>query len=184
MTAYLSTALIMSKTVNAAEETAVSASISTPVTPRVFTEASIRTKSVPRSKSTVILPRGSGWQRGMISGVRLAPIMPATRATGRASPLGRSASKIMAITSSRVRTVASARAVRVVTDFSVTSTMCAEPSARTWVSSWLGCEVEVIVSPGFCAVFFCRESLLSVSLNYSLSFDQGTMRGGVALSYR
>src|SRR5699024_8482558 len=71
---------------------------------------------------------------GIVSQVFFAAIIPATRATGRASPFGRSASIIISTTSLRVWTMAWAREVLDVVSFAVTSTICAEPSARTWLS--------------------------------------------------
>src|SRR5699024_4173020 len=70
----------------------------------------------------------------MVSQVFLAAMIPATRATGKASPFGRSASMIISTTSPRVWTIAWAREVLEVVPFVVTSTICAEPSARTWLS--------------------------------------------------
>src|SRR5690625_4754921 len=99
ITAWLSTALIMSKIVSAAVVTAVRASISTPVFDTVLTAPVMRTESAPSSKSTSMPVSGSGWHSGMRSLVRLAPITAAMRATGRASPLGRPASAIISMTS-------------------------------------------------------------------------------------
>src|SRR5439155_2183306 len=73
MTAALSTALIMSTTVRAATETAVSASISTPVRSVVLTVAAISTASSVTVRSTFTPETASGWHSGIRSGVRLAP---------------------------------------------------------------------------------------------------------------
>ncbi len=126
MTAWLSTALIMSKIVRAATDAAVSASISTPVFETVLTAAVIRTLVSSRVKSTST-PVRRGWQRGMRSLVRLAPMTAAMRATGRASPLGSPASVMRAMTSGRVVMSAVATARRFVTSLSPTSTMWAAP---------------------------------------------------------
>ena len=133
MLAALSTALTMSYSVRAATLAAVSASISTPVTPRVRTVACTTTLSRCGSRSTVTLLNGNGWHRGTSSGVRLAAMMPAIRATARASPLGRSPFASSSTTSGRVTSTAWAVASRDVTAFSLTSTMCAVPSSRTCV---------------------------------------------------
>src|SRR5699024_6221483 len=120
----------------AAVEAADSASISTPVTPVVFTSVSTRNTpaSVSASKSTVILPSGIGWHNGMVSQVFFAAIMPANRATGNASPFSSPASIINFTTSERVCTRDDTREDLDVVFFSVKSTICAEPSARTWLS--------------------------------------------------
>ncbi len=68
---------------------------------------------------------GSGCASGISSAVRLAPWMPARRATAKASPLGRLASRIRVWAESSTRQEASA--TRRVTAFSETSTMWALP---------------------------------------------------------
>ena len=67
---------------------AVSASISTPVGPVVFTVEII---SIPgilslRVKSKLILVRLIGWHKGISSEVLFAPCIPAIRATFKTSP--------------------------------------------------------------------------------------------------
>src|SRR5699024_11986920 len=66
--------------------------------------------------------------------VFFAAIMPATLATGNASPFGSPESIINCSSSGRVCPRACARQDLDVVFFSVTSTICAEPSARTWLS--------------------------------------------------
>ena len=114
----------------------MSASISTPVTPVVFTRARISItpgSSAARFRSTATPVSGSGWHRGTRSGVRLAAMMPAMRATARASPLGRVPSSIWSTTSALVVSRDEAIATLAVTALADTSTMWAEPSSRTWV---------------------------------------------------
>ena len=101
-----STALHMSYRVSAATPAAVSASISTPVAPFVSTVARIRTPSPTGSNSTLACVSASGWQSGMRSLVRLAAMMPATRATANTSPLGARPSTIIASVSGRMWTTA------------------------------------------------------------------------------
>ena len=83
-----STALHMSYTVRAATDTAVRASISTPVLAEVRAVAviSIRLWAWSSSKSTFTWFRGKGWQRGINSEVLLAPMMPASWAMVSTSP--------------------------------------------------------------------------------------------------
>ncbi len=120
--------------------------LSTPVTPRIFTRASIRTRSRCRAqRSTVILPRGSGWQENNFRGALAPAEIPTTRATGRASPLGEVSVKNHGNHVFRGCARSPRQGGSGGDRLSVASTMCAEPSA-SWVSSWLGCEVEVIVS--------------------------------------
>ena len=73
---------------SAATATAVSASISTPVRPVTRQVARITTQpcSGSGSSSTVTAVSGSGWQSGIRSAVRLAPMMPASCATPSTSP--------------------------------------------------------------------------------------------------
>src|SRR5829696_2092613 len=128
------TPLTMSYRVRAAVAAAVRASISTPVRPVVRTVAVICTapSSGTRSTSTPVI--GSGWQSGISSGVRLAPMIPATRATARASPFGRS----LAARSSRVAGASTTRqpavATRSVSGLAETSTIRAAPCSSRWLS--------------------------------------------------
>ena len=81
------------------------ASISTPVRSTVSTWASIATKSSPISKLTDTDPTSSGWHSGIMSDVRLAAWMPATRATDRTSPFFTSRLAIAAVVSGRMKTL-------------------------------------------------------------------------------
>ncbi|CKT70658.1 Uncharacterised protein [Mycobacterium tuberculosis] len=66
--------------------------------------------------------------------MRLAAIMPATRAVASASPLGSPPVEISATTCAEVRKMPAATAVRFVVAFSVISTMCAAPRS-SWCDS-------------------------------------------------
>ena len=111
----------------------------------MFSTACLRTPASAGWKSTVTLLSGSGWHSGISWGVALAAMMPATRLTASASPLGRSPATSSATTSGRVHSTACAVASRVVSSFPLTSTMCALPSARTWVS--LSCSLIEAILP-------------------------------------
>jgi hypothetical protein len=84
----LSIALAMSYTVSSAMVAPARASISTPVRPIVRTVASTRTPGMAGSvtRETATSVRGRGWHSGISSAVRLAAMMPATRATPSTSP--------------------------------------------------------------------------------------------------
>src|SRR5215207_4051750 len=129
-----STALTMSIIVSPATATDVSASISTPVRSAVRAVAVISTASSVTSTSTVTPCRAIGWHSGTRSGVRLAPAMPAIRATATASPLGTPPPRSSATTSGLTSTRPAAVATRVVTAFSLTSTIRAAPVSSTCVS--------------------------------------------------
>src|SRR5579872_878138 len=124
----------MSYSASAATETAVSASISTPVLPVTRTSASISTASSSTVSSTATREIGSGWQSGIRSLVLFAARMPATRATPSASPLGTSPARSRAAVAGAIRTRPRATARRLVSAFSVTSTMCASPASFRCVS--------------------------------------------------
>src|SRR5699024_7366048 len=134
ITAVRSTALIMSTTVRAATVTAVSASISTPVRSVVRTVASTRTPSSWTSRSTATRLNASGWHSGTSSEVRLAPWMPAIRATASTSPFGAVPSRRARTASGANWTKPSATASRAVTSLSDTSTIRACPASSRWVS--------------------------------------------------
>ena len=59
----------------------------------------------PRSSATSTPCSAIGWHSGIRSGVRLAPMMPAIRATASASPLGSASRRSSEITSAVVWTV-------------------------------------------------------------------------------
>src|SRR6202034_3003885 len=134
ITAVLSTALIMSMSVSAATETEVSASISTPVRSAVRTEAVIATPESSTVRSTETPWMASGWQSGIRSGVRFAPVIPAIRATASASPLGTVPSRSAATAAADSSTRPEAVAVRTVTSLAETSTIRARPASSRWVS--------------------------------------------------
>ena len=91
----------------------------------------LRFLSTARSTCTDV--SASGWQSGMRSGVRLAPMMPARRATDSTSPFFTPPPVMRAIVSGCMRTEPLAVAVRSVTALAVTSTMAALPLASKWV---------------------------------------------------
>ncbi len=128
-----STAFTMSIMVSPATATEVSASISTPVRSAVRAVAVISTASSVTSRSTVTPCSAIGWQSGIRSGVRFAPAIPAMRATATASPLGTPVPRSSATTSGLTSTRPAAVATRVVTAFSLTSTIRAAPVSSTWV---------------------------------------------------
>src|SRR6478672_11558145 len=72
--------------VNAATDTAVSASISMPVCAAIFAEAVIMILFCFTEKFTSQWVRGRGWQSGMSSPVFLAALIPAMRAVARTLP--------------------------------------------------------------------------------------------------
>ena len=107
----------MSIIVSPATATEVSASISTPVRSAVRAVAVISTASSVTSMSTVTPCSAIGWHSGTRSGVRLAPAMPAIRATATASPFGTPVPRSRATTSGLTSTRPAAVATRVVTAF-------------------------------------------------------------------
>src|SRR3954454_16996305 len=129
--------------VRQATETAVSASISTPVGPVTLTLA--RTRHPGRlasgSMSTVTFDSASGWHSGISSEVRLAAMMPAMRAVPSTSPFLALPDMISPSVASLMMTCASATASRSVAGLSDTSTMRASPEAPIWVRAGLACPV-------------------------------------------
>src|SRR5262245_7367692 len=122
--------------VRQATDTAVSASISTPVCP--FTLAVARTirpgKASSGSMSTAILESASGWQSGMSSLVFLPAMMPAMRAAPSTSPFLASPLSTRSRVAGAITTRPSATATRSVAGFADTSTMRASPLWPRWVS--------------------------------------------------
>ncbi len=110
-----------------ATETAVSASISTPVWPVVLTRAVTASPSSPGSTRTSALLIGKGWHMGISSEVFLAAMTPATSATARTSPFLPSPESARRRVSALIRTNPSATASRVVAAFPDTSTIRARP---------------------------------------------------------
>src|SRR6056297_1738913 len=132
-----SAAFSISYTVRAATDTAVKASISTPVWPEVLTVAVIRTpgRSSSTTRSTETLVIGSGWHSGIRSAVFLAAMIPARRAMPRTSPFLAVPAATSASVWARMRTHPSATATRSVTGLPDTSTMWAWPCPSKCVSS-------------------------------------------------
>src|SRR4030088_3009883 len=76
---------------------------------------------------------GSGWQSGISSEVRFAAMIPATRATPRASPFASSEARIASRVAAAIRTTHSAVASRRVSALAPTSTIRAAPDLSRWV---------------------------------------------------
>src|SRR5262249_45124462 len=123
--------------VRQAIDTAVSASISTPVGPVTFTVA--RTMQPGNLASAVIssstLESASGWQRGISSEVRFAAMMPAMRAVPSTSPFLALPEIISSSVALLMTTRPSATATRSVAAFAETSTIRASPLLSMWVSA-------------------------------------------------
>src|SRR5215510_1213281 len=122
--------------VRQAIDTAVSASISTPVCPVTLAVArTIRPGKVSSgSMSTAILESASGWQSGMSSLVFLPAMMPAMRAAPSTSPFLASPLSTKSSVAGVITTRPSAIAMRSVAGFADTSTMRASPLWPRWVS--------------------------------------------------
>jgi hypothetical protein len=123
ITAAGSMALTMSISASPATATAVSASISTPVRSAVRATAMSDTPESVTVTSTLTPCRPIGWHSGIRSGVRLAPAIPAMRATASASPLGTCPVRSAATASADSSTRPDAHATRAVTSLPDTSTM-------------------------------------------------------------
>jgi hypothetical protein len=136
MTILRSIALSMSNRVRQATETAVSASISTPVAALVRTCADTRKPGRASSASmlTSMPVSGSGWHRGISSAVRLAAMIPASSAVAITAPFGAVPERTASSASSEQVSVPVALAVRAVSALSDMSTMRARPSPPTWLS--------------------------------------------------
>src|ERR1700733_6277593 len=123
--------------VRQATETAVSASISTPVGPVTLTAARTTQPGSLASgvMSSVTFERASGWHSGISSEVRFAAMMPATRAVPSTSPFFALPETISASVALLMTTRPSATAVRSVAGLAETSTIRAPPLASIWVSA-------------------------------------------------
>src|SRR5215471_18982240 len=121
--------------VSAATEAAVNASISTPVRPVTLHVAAISMACLAGSgvSSTETDESANGWHRGIRSGVRLAPMIPASRATDSTSPFFTRPLSTRSRVSFAMSTVAVAVATRSVSGFSETSTMRAAPLVSKWL---------------------------------------------------
>ena len=124
----------MSTTASAATDTAVSASISTPVRSAVRTVAVMATPSSVISRSTTTPCTPMTCASGSSSGVRLAAAMPAIRATASTSPFGTAPSRSAATTAGPHCTRPLAVAARTVGCLAVTSTIRACPAASRCVN--------------------------------------------------
>lgn len=130
---------------SAAAETAVSASISTPVGATVRTQDTTRILPVSgREKSTVACESGMGWHRGRIRGVALAAMIPAMRATARTSPLGTFPPRTILQEEGERRTHPSATASRSVAGFPEMSAMTAVPGFFTFLPPFPGRKTTVV----------------------------------------
>src|SRR5689334_6320888 len=126
--------------VRQATETAVRASISTPVGPVTFTLARTRQPGnfASGSMSSVTFDSASGWQSGISSDVRLAAMMPAMRAVPSTSPFLALPDTISSSVALVMRTRPSATASRSVAGLAETSTIRASPEAPIWVRAGPG----------------------------------------------
>src|ERR1700733_548840 len=122
--------------VRQATDTAVSASISTPVWPVTFTRAVILMPGnlASGSASTSIWEMASGWHSGISSCVRLPAMMPAMRAAPSTSPFFASPLRTISSVSRCMITLPSATATLSVVALPDTSTMRASPLPLRWLS--------------------------------------------------
>src|SRR5882724_9552653 len=118
-----------------ATDTAVSASISTPVGPVTFTLARTMQPGSLLSgvMSSVTFDSASGWHSGIRSEVRFAAMMPAIRAAPSTSPFLALPETISSSVALLMTTLPSATAVRSVAGLADTSTIRASPAASMWV---------------------------------------------------
>src|SRR5437879_8301706 len=121
--------------VRQATDTAVSASISTPVGPVTLTVARTMQPGSFLSgvMSRVTFDSASGWQSGISSEVRLAAMMPAMRAVPSTSPFLALPDTIRSSVVLLMTTRPSATASRSVAGLSETSTIRASPEVPIWV---------------------------------------------------
>ncbi len=140
ITSVRSTAFNMSTSVSAAAETAVSASISTPVRPVVRTRHSIPTAAGRGSSAnaTSTASTRSGWASGIHSAVRLAAITAARCAVASAFPLGPPPARSSRSVADCMRTRPRATASRTVSRLADTSTMRTRPFASRWERGGIG----------------------------------------------
>ena len=136
----LSTALHISYTVRAATDTAVRASISTPVLPsrRHSARISMAQSGSFRVSCTSTCERVRGWQSGIRCAVCFAPIIPASWATDSTSPFFSPPDFTVFNVSCDMVTRPPATATRRVSAFSPTFTICGRPSSVKWVKSDIG----------------------------------------------
>src|SRR6266545_1519791 len=111
----------MSYTVRQPADTAVSASISTPVRSTVRTVATISTPRARGRACTSTAESAMGWQSGTMSGVFFAARMPASRAAASTSPFSLSPRRTMPTVAGAIETKPRAMATRSVFCLSPTS---------------------------------------------------------------
>src|SRR5690349_18305463 len=118
-----------------ATETAVSASISTPVGPVTLTVARTMQPGsfASGAMSSSTLDSASGWQSGISSEVRLAAMMPAILAVPSTSPFLALPEMISSSVALVISTRPSATATRSVAGLAETSTIRASPLLSMWV---------------------------------------------------
>src|SRR4051812_21704536 len=167
--------------VRQATETAVSASISTPVGPVTFTLARTRQPGsfASGSISTVTFDSASGWQSGISSAVRLAAMMPAMRAVPSTSPFLALPDTIRSSVALVMTTRPSATASRSLAGLSDTSTIRASPEAPIWVRAGPVLDLVLdLVLTGFVVVGSRAMSARARRARRRLARQQRTGRGG------
>src|SRR5262249_41475584 len=87
------------------------------------------------AKSIVTPVIGNGWQRGIRSLVRLAAMIPASRATSNTSPFANALSRMRVRVAGCIRTIAEARASRAVSGLTLVSAMRLAPAWSKWERS-------------------------------------------------
>src|SRR3954469_8364746 len=138
-----------------ATDTAVSASISTPVGPVTFTVARTMQPGslLSGAMSRVTFDSASGWHSGIRSAVRFAAMMPAMRAVPSTSPFLALPETISSSVALLMTTLPSATAVRWVAGLADTSTIRASPAASMWVRAESALEDFL---EDFCAIVLAR----------------------------
>src|SRR5436853_3785912 len=117
--------------VSAATDTAVSASISTPVCAVVRTRASMTYPFFDGVSSTLMCVSGSGWHSGISDEVCFAARMPASFAVCSGSPFATSPLRINFNASRLIVIAPRATASRAVAGFAPTSTILTRPRSST-----------------------------------------------------
>src|SRR3954470_16212344 len=163
--------------VRQATETAVSASISTPVGPVTFTLARTRQPGsfALGSISTVTFDSARGWQSGISSAVRLAAMMPAMRAVPSTSPFLALPDTIRSSVALVMTTRPSATASRSLAGLSDTSPIRASPEAPIWVRAGPVLDLDLA---GFVALGLRSMSARARRARRRLARQQRTGRSG------
>src|SRR3954463_12082885 len=167
--------------VRQATETAVSASISTPVGPVTFTLARTRQPGsvASGSISTVTFDSARGWQSGISSAVRLAAMMPAMRAVPSTSPFLALPDTIRSSVALVMTTRPSATASRSLAGLSDTSTIRASPEAPIWVRAGPVLDLDLDLDlAGFVALGLRAMSARARRARRRLARQQRTGRSG------